>query len=186
MLKTPQFQVRRDQVRLPDGLVVDDYYVCVRPDIAIVVALQDGRLPLVRQYKHGVGEITLELPAGMIQSDETPEDAGRRELREETGWVAPTLTCIGSFHDDSTRNTNRVYCLVSRDAYPAGAQQLDPHEAAGGLEVVEVPLQDLAELLATGVVRTQSSVAAAYRALAWLAETTSQRDRSIADRRSPF
>ncbi|MGC4772399.1 NUDIX hydrolase [Micromonospora sp. DT44] len=164
---------------------MDDYYVCVRPDIAVVIALQDGRLPLVRQYKHGVREITLELPAGMIKNDETPEDAGRRELREETGWLAPTLTCIGSFHDDSTRNTNRVYCLLSPDAYPAGAQQLDAHEAAGGLEVVEVALDDLVNLLASGTVRTQSSVAAAYRALAWLAHPTTEGDRPIAHRRSP-
>ncbi|WP_406077337.1 NUDIX hydrolase [Micromonospora sp. NBC_00858] len=143
----------------------------MRPDIAVVVALrQDDRLPLVRQYKHGVQDITLELPAGMIRSGENPEEGARRELREETGWVAPSLTCIGSFYDDSTRNTNRVHCLVSRDAYRAGAQQLDPHEAAGGLEVLEVSIQELPGLLATGAVRTQSSVAAAYLALAWLAK----------------
>ena len=73
-------RIRRDTVRLPDGTVLDDYYLAVRPDVAVVFAVSAAhKVPLVRQYKHGAGEITLELPAGLI-ADETPEEAGRREL----------------------------------------------------------------------------------------------------------
>ena len=163
-------RIRRDTVRLPDGTVLDDYYLAVRPDVAVVFAVSAAhKVPLVRQYKHGAGEITLELPAGLI-ADETPEEAGRRELLEETGWTAPGVEHIGEFFDDSSKNTNLVFCLASRGAQPGDARQLDSVEAASGLEVVEFAVDELGRLIENGSIRAMSSVAAIYRALAWLRE----------------
>ena len=74
--------LRRDRVRLPDGSIVEDYFVSLRPHLAVVFALTaDGQVLLVRQYKHGAGEITLELPAGTFRTGEAADHA-RRELRE--------------------------------------------------------------------------------------------------------
>jgi ADP-ribose pyrophosphatase len=176
VIDAPWCKIRRDTVRLPDGRVVADYYLSMRPDVVVIAAVSaDGMLPLVRQYKHGAGEVTLELPAGVF-FDGTPEEASVRELREETGWECQNVTRIGEFFDDATKNTNRVYCMLATGAYRAGPQQLEEIEASSGLELVEVSLAQLPELLASGMIKAQSSVASAYRVLAWL----SQESHSIA------
>ena len=80
------YQLRRDTVKLPDGRVVDDYFVSQRPNVVITVPLTtENKFILVRQYKHGVQAITLEFPAGTFQS-ESPVTAATRELEEETGY----------------------------------------------------------------------------------------------------
>jgi 8-oxo-dGTP pyrophosphatase MutT (NUDIX family) len=80
------YKLRRDTVQLPDGRIIDDYFVSQRPDVAIVVPLTRERdFILVRQYKHGAQAITLEFPAGTFRS-ESAEAAAARELEEETGY----------------------------------------------------------------------------------------------------
>ena len=161
-------KIRRDKVRFPDGRVFDEYFLAVRPDVAMIFALsRELTVPLVRQYKHGAGEITLELPAGTFDS-ESAEAAALRELSEETGWGAEEIRCIAEFFDDSSKNTNRVYCLIALGARRVGDQKLDDNEASGGVEVIEVGIDELDRLLSAGAIKAQSSVAAAYRALSWL------------------
>src|ERR1700685_2321138 len=80
------YRLRRDTVELPGGAILDDYFVAVRPDVALVVPLTSaGEVVLVRQYKHGIGEVTLELPGGALDPGETPVAAAARELGGETG-----------------------------------------------------------------------------------------------------
>ena len=97
------YQLRRDTVRLPDGTVVDDYFVSVRPEVAMVFPLTpDGDVIFVRQYKHGAQAITIELPGGTFRH-ELPEDAARRELIEETGYTPGELIPLGWIWEDPTR-----------------------------------------------------------------------------------
>ncbi|WP_338740526.1 NUDIX hydrolase [Actinomadura luteofluorescens] len=163
-------RIRRETVRLPDGSVLEDYFLAVRPEVAVVFAVSDARrVPLVRQYKHGAGAVTLELPAGTFTT-ERAEDAGLRELREETGWWSDDVVSIGEFFDDASKNTNRVHCVVALRAAPLFEQELDDTERASGLEVVEVGLDEIPDLLGHGLIKAQSSVACAYRSLVWLRE----------------
>ena len=164
------YQLRKDRVELPDGNVLDDYYVSVRADIAVVVAVSnEGTVPLVRQYKHGVQSITLEFPAGAFSDEERPLRAAHRELMEETGWTSEAFDAIAVLFDDATKNTSRVHVFVATEAGRTATQRLDGTEQSAGLEVVEVQLGDLKGLLDTGEIAAQSSVAAGYRALSWLA-----------------
>jgi ADP-ribose pyrophosphatase len=166
-------RIRRDKIRFPDGRVCDDYFLALRPDVAVVFALSSaGAVPFVRQYKHGAGEITLELPAGTFDSDDAVA-AARRELAEETGWRSDEFTCIAEFFDDASKNTNRVYCVVALGATKSSDQMLDANELSSGVEVVEIDVTEVEKLLASGRVKAQSSVAAAYQALSWL------RDRGV-------
>jgi 8-oxo-dGTP pyrophosphatase MutT (NUDIX family) len=166
----PWYKLRQDRVELPDGTVLDDYYVSVRADIVVIVAVSgDGLVPLVRQYKHGVQAITLEFPAGTFSGAELPLEAAQRELVEETGWTCETFNVVGVLFDDATKNTNRVHVVVANGAGGVAAQSLDETEQAAGLEVVEVPFDDLQPMLDAGAIAAQSSVAAGYMALSWLA-----------------
>ena len=160
------YTLRRDVVELPNGAVIDDYFVSVRPDIALVFALTaSGEIPLVRQYKHGAGEVTLELPAGTFRvGTEDPAEAAARELREETGYCCPRLDLIGVFLDDPTKNTSRVHAFLGEEAVREGPPELDRNEEAG-LDVVLLPSAKLPELLHRGEISAMSSVAAIYAAL---------------------
>ncbi|MEO1123540.1 MAG: NUDIX hydrolase, partial [Cyanobacteria bacterium J06639_16] len=81
------YKVRQDEVRLPNGEIIDDYFVSVRPDVALVLPITvDREVIFVHQYRHGAGEVLLELPAGTFDpQQEAAETAALRELQEETG-----------------------------------------------------------------------------------------------------
>ncbi len=159
------YQLRRDTVRLPDGRVVDDYFVSQRPSVAITVPLTtENKFILVRQYKHGVQAITLEFPAGTFQS-ESPEEAAARELEEETGYPPASMKALGTCFDDASKNSNLVHIFLARGCVLTGKQRLDELEAASGVEVVLMSLQEVTKALEDGEIKSMSSVAAGYKAL---------------------
>jgi ADP-ribose diphosphatase len=157
------YRLRRDTVELTDGTVVDDYFVSERADIALVVALTPKRqVVFVRQYKHGIGEITLELPGGLVDDEETPVDAARRELAEETGYGAAAFEPLGALVYDPPKTTNRVHGFVARGA----EHSQDPRpDATEEIEVVLLPLGEVARRLAARELDVASTVALLYRAL---------------------
>lgn len=129
LLRSPWLQVREDRVRMPGGHVIEAYHVIEAPDWVCVVCTDDaGDLIVVEQYRHGLGNPTFELPAGAIEVGEAPEDAARRELREETGYEAVAWSYIGSCSPDPSRHTNRAHFFVARGARQVKDQKLDPAE----------------------------------------------------------
>jgi len=107
------YKLRRDIVKLPDGRIVDDYFVSQRPYVAIAVPLtRDNNFVLVRQYKHGVQAITLEFPAGTFLS-ELAEMAAAREIEEETGYSPTSMMSLGTCLDDSSKNSNLVHIFLA-------------------------------------------------------------------------
>ncbi|MET0388770.1 MAG: NUDIX hydrolase [Polyangiales bacterium] len=158
------YTLRRDTVRLPSGRVIDDYFVSVRPDVAMVYATTpEGHIVFVRQYKHGVGQIVIELPAGGF-TDEAPATAAARELLEETGYRCSQLHSLGALHDDPTKNTNRIHMYRGTNAERVAAQTLDDNERDSGVEVLLLtPAQALAHVRA-GIINSQATVATLYRA----------------------
>jgi 8-oxo-dGTP pyrophosphatase MutT (NUDIX family) len=158
------YVVRQDTVQLPDG-TVDDFFLSVRPDVVVVVALdQSSQMILVRQYQHGVRRRTLEFPAGTF-SDEKPEAAALRELEEETGYVPAKIEYLGRCFDNASKNTNMVHIVLALDCQPRGQQRLDLMERAAGLEVLLMPVAEVARALDDGDIAAMSSVAAGYHAM---------------------
>src|ERR1700730_15182108 len=88
ILDTPYLKVRSEQLAIPDGPIVSDYYIIEnRGWVGVVPLTADGGFPMTRQYKHGSGRDVLEVPAGAIYADENdPELTAHRELMEETGY----------------------------------------------------------------------------------------------------
>lgn len=96
------------------------HYVIGSPDFAAVVAVDvEGNLLLVRQYRHGVQAMTLELPSGHVEANETPEETIRKELLEETGYIADEFELLASLSPSTARFSNKIWCYFARDARPA-------------------------------------------------------------------
>lgn len=160
------YRVRRDKVALPDGTVIDDYFVSVRPDVAICFAMtKDEEVLCVRQYKHGAQAILTELPAGTIQQDEAPETAASRELTEETGFRARSLSKIGTFYANPTKNTNKVHVYFAGQLENSGEQELDATEA---IDIVKIPVHRLHDFIQDGTIAVPESIACIYMGLNYL------------------
>jgi 8-oxo-dGTP pyrophosphatase MutT (NUDIX family) len=156
------FRVRRDTVELPDGGIVDDYFVAVRDDFALVAAVTDAdELVLVRQWKQGVRAVQLELPGGIVD-DEDPAAAAARELLEETGYACGELRRVGGGPLDPSKETNSAHLFVGTGARRVAEQQLDATEE---IEVVLLPLAAAREAIRDGRIDAPTSVAGIYLAL---------------------
>ena len=167
VVKSPYMRLRRDEVVLPNGTVIEDYYVRESDGFAIIFALtESGDVLLGREYRYGADAIGYELPAGTLSPGEDPLDCARRELREETGYDASTFEEIGNWYAEPVRSDARCYAYLARGARYAGPQILDPSEH---IEVEEVSLEELRAMLGDGRMHSISSIAVAYRALAILA-----------------
>jgi 8-oxo-dGTP pyrophosphatase MutT (NUDIX family) len=167
VIDTPWLRLRRDEVALPNGTHLAEYFVRESRGFTIVVALTPERdVVLVRQYKHGAGEELLELPAGSIDPGETPEACAVRELAEETGYASPTpLERIGTYVTDSTNSDSRWHLYLARDVVVVGAQDLDVTEE---IDVETVSLAELRAMLRDGRFSVSPHVAAAYAAMDYL------------------
>lgn len=156
-------RLRVDELELPDGTVVSDYYV--RESEGFVVAFPvttDGRIVLVRQYRYGSDAIHLELPAGGLQEGEDLRDCGARELLEETGYEAPRWEFVGSYYVEPARSTSRAHIFIARDAVRTSDPHLDPTEV---LEVELVTFDRFRAMLGDGSLDAGHAVVAGYRAL---------------------
>ncbi len=127
--RLPWLRVWQDHVRLPNGVEIPDFYRIEMPDWVQIFALTaDERVPMVEHYKHGGGMTSLELPAGYIESGETPEEAARRELHEETGSEASNWRYLGRYFLDGNRGCGTSHIYLARDARQVAAPHLDTGE----------------------------------------------------------
>ncbi|MFE4105757.1 NUDIX hydrolase [Almyronema epifaneia] len=151
-------QVRQDTVRLPSGEIIDDYFVNVRPDVALVMPiLPDERVVFVRQYRHGVQKLLTELPAGTFNpQQETAAVAAQRELQEETGYTAACLTHLGTLYDNPVKDTNQIHLFLA-EMLTAGTPCLDVTEA---IELELIPLADIPQQISQGHLQVAGTLAA--------------------------
>ena len=120
-------EVRRDDVRLPDGAAATREYVVHPGAVAIVPLLDDGRLVLERQFRYPVARVLLEFPAGKIDAGESTLACAQRELVEETGYHAREWACAGVLHNAAAYSTEGIEIWFAR-GLREGAQRLDAGE----------------------------------------------------------
>ena len=112
--REPWIEVFEEHIRLPDGRLVDDFYTVRLPDFVIVAPLTDkGELVMVRHYRHGPRRMTHSLPSGFIEGGESPADAAKRELLEETGYAAETWSNLGRYVVDGNRRCGMEHVFVA-------------------------------------------------------------------------
>jgi ADP-ribose pyrophosphatase len=144
--------VRVDELEGRDGPAAREI-VEHRGAVAAVPVLPDGRVLLVRQYRHAVGGTLLEIPAGTLEPGEAPEPALQRELAEEIGMRAGVLRHLVTFYPSPGFLTERVHVYLAQDLAP---HRLPAEE--DDLEVVAVPLAEAQAMVARGEIRDAKSV----------------------------
>jgi ADP-ribose pyrophosphatase len=141
-------QVRRERVHLPNGREAQREFV-VHPGAVMVVPLLDsGELLLERQYRHPLGRVMLEFPAGKLDAGEDPLTCGQRELLEETGYSAREWAYAGLLNNAIAYSTEGIHIYFAR-GLQAGIQQLDEGEF---LELVAMSPEALDSACASGEV----------------------------------
>lgn len=124
------FKVRKEVCQAADGRIIDPYYVYEFPEWVTAFALtDDNKVIMVKQYRHPVGEICIELPGGCV--DDTDKDfqtAMARELLEETGFEFTSYESLGKISANPSTNTNWMHMFLAKGGKKVGEQNLDHNE----------------------------------------------------------
>jgi ADP-ribose pyrophosphatase len=144
------FDVRRLELEDGTGRARGEAFVLSGTDWCNVVAVTpDDEVVLVWQYRFGTERMSLEVPGGVVEPDESPLDAARRELREETGYEAESLEPLVVVEPNPAIQENRCHTFIARGARRSAETAFDPLEE---LETVLVPAARIADLLDGGQV----------------------------------
>jgi 8-oxo-dGTP pyrophosphatase MutT (NUDIX family) len=146
--REPWYTVRVDRVELPTGAIIPKYWVSEYPPWVNVVAVTaDDQVVLIRQYRHGIGAVHFEIPAGATDPEDTSmESAARRELLEETGYRGGTWTPLMTLSANPALQNNLTYTFLAEGVTAGPASP----EASEDIRVHLVPIADVERLIETG------------------------------------
>lgn len=148
--------VHKNKVELPDGAVIDDFYTVTIPDAAMVAAVtEDGSILLKSEYRYACREDVIECPAGMFEKSEIdPLTVAKRELLEETGYIADDWLYLGPTRESTSKLTNTMHLFLARNAIQVSSQHLDPNEH---VDVMKVSLEAAVEMVMSGAIKANST-----------------------------
>ena len=136
------FQIEKKQVRSPRTAKVHEVQAIQFPDWVLILALTiDQKVVMVRQYRHGIERVCLELPGGLVSpADDSPELSAQRELLEETGYRADEIILLGECFPQPAILSNKCLFYLAKNAAEVQPQQLDSGE---DIEIIKIPLQEI-------------------------------------------
>lgn len=161
LIRRPWLTARRDQLLMPNGTVNPEFYVLEYPSWVNITAItDDGRYVMVRQYRHGLGVISTELCAGVVEEGEDTLEAAKRELMEETGYSGGEweLQCVISGNPSTTNNL--TYCYLATGVRLTGTQHLDATE---DIEVITLSREELLKLMEADEMKQSLMLAPLWR-----------------------
>jgi ADP-ribose pyrophosphatase len=166
--KGPWATLRSDKCEMPDGRIVEQYYVLEYSNWVNAVAItEDSKILMVRQYRHAAAIVSLEIPGGVIDGDESPEHAMRRELLEETGYQFDSMELLCTVYANPSTANNHTYCFLAKGGKKIQEQSLDEHEE---LVVEEYTIDEVKQLLAENKIAQALHCTGLYYALIKLGE----------------
>ncbi|HEV7782947.1 MAG TPA: NUDIX hydrolase [Chitinophagaceae bacterium] len=140
------FKVRKEKCETPGGKIVDPYYVYEFPDwVGAVPVTEEGKIVMIRQYRHALGETIIEIPGGCVDdTDKNTEEAIARELLEETGYEFSSYEYMGRISPNPSTNSNLLHMYLAKGGKKITSQHLDENEE---IEVVLLSVDELKQLL---------------------------------------
>lgn len=165
-------QVHQDRVRTPDGHIAHREYLRHPGAVMVVPLHDDGRLLLERQYRYPLRASFIEFPAGKIDPGEDPLACARRELKEETGYVAAEWTHLGGFHNAIGYCDEKIEVYLARGLRYEGATP----DAGEVLQVFEATLAELLGWIDAGRVTDVKTIVGAYWLRRWMALREAEKD----------
>jgi ADP-ribose pyrophosphatase len=154
------FSIRTDTAISPrTGMEHDFYVIESRNWVNIIPLTNDHQVVMIRQYRHGSREVTLEIPGGLVDPGDTPEEAAFRELLEETGYHAEKVVKIGVSNPNPAIFNNRCYTFMARNVTKVRDPMPDQTE---DIEVALIPLIDIPELIRKGKIDHAIVISAFY------------------------
>jgi len=152
-----------DTIRLPDGRTAVREYLDHPGAVGVVPFLDRQRVVLVRQYRHPVGRVTLELPAGKLDRGESARSCVARELREETGYSARRIKPLLDYWPTPAFSDEVLHLFVAEGLSP-GAHEPDADEF---LEVVRLPFDEALGLVRSGKIQDSKTVIGLLACALW-------------------
>ena len=166
-LETSYFRprLRTDTCELSNGKLLDATIFEFRAWANVLALTKDHEAVLIRQYRHGVQDVLWEIPGGVVEDNENPLEGAKRELLEETGYVASEFVQVGTLYPNPALQTNTLYSFLALNAEKIAGQNLDAGE---DIEVYLVPLADLVPMVKQGKIMHALNVAVLFQALVYL------------------
>lgn len=140
------FRVRKEKCETPGGKIIDPYYIYdFSPWVGALALAEDGKVVMVRQYRHAFGETGIEIPGGCVDdADKSNEEAIARELLEETGYTFSSYEYLGRISSNTSTNSNVLHMFLAKGGKKVAEQNLDGGEE---IEVVLLSIDELKQLL---------------------------------------
>lgn len=163
VLKDQWIHVRSDKCEMKNGKIIQPFYILEYPDFVNAVALTvHQKVILNKQYRHGTGQIRLELPSGTVDENEDPETTIRRELLEETGYEFGEIILTAKVSPNTANHSNYAYSFLALDGVLKPGQMIDDDEI---IENVLVSLEAFEEMLDNNEFDNAMHVASAHYGL---------------------
>ena len=163
-------KVIRESIRFPNGKVVPDFYTVERPTYAAVVSLLNNReIILVQQYRHGPRQTILNLPMGVIAKNEKPIAAARRELLEETGYLAKNISLIGTFQNNPAFLRLKCHLFLAQKLTAKTKHVTDANEHTA---MIRLPLEAALQKIFDGEIQDMTTVIGIFAAYMSVREKT--------------
>lgn len=144
LIRRPWLTARVDKVELPDGRINPEFYVLEYPTWVNVIAIDEkGDFIMVEQYRHALGDVFIELCAGVVEDGEEPEAAARRELLEETGYSGGEWTLLNKIAQNPSTCTNYTYCYLAKGVKKTAEPHLDDTEDVRARILTEAQVLDM-------------------------------------------
>lgn len=168
LLQNEWIAVRADRCEMPDGRLIDPYFIVESRSYVNVVPVTDaGEILFVRLYRHGLGKTMLETPGGLIDAGELALAAAERELLEETGYSCAKIEAIGSGAPDPARFSCHAYYFLATGVAPTAVPRWDENEE---MELLKLPISQVKQKLFAGEIVDSVQQSALFFALHALGE----------------